>query len=143
VEQNIRAREIGNEISVETKSQSIQTASKSVADALIKTTEDGPTDLQDTRITAIVSAQLQAAKKEAAKKEKGRQHEGHYQPTLYQPKAQHKKKKGNWEAHSQQNASWSCPSGYPPASTNDTPSEYPAQQWQTPNNQMWTSVQYT
>jgi hypothetical protein len=70
VERNIRAREIENEISVETTAQSIETASKAVADTLIKTTEDGPTDLQGTIIAAIVSAQVQAAlKKEAAKKE--------------------------------------------------------------------------
>jgi hypothetical protein len=93
VECNIRAREIKNEITIETKAQLIQTSSKAAVNALIRTTEDGPTDLQGTRIAAIVSVQVQAAlKKEAAKKEKGRQHEGHHQP-----KAQHKKKMENKE----------------------------------------------
>jgi hypothetical protein len=42
VEQHISARDIDNEIAMDTKAQSIQTASKAVANALIKTTEMGP-----------------------------------------------------------------------------------------------------
>jgi hypothetical protein len=70
VEHNIRSREIENEIEIETISQSIQTASKAVANDLIRTSEDGPTDLHGIRIAAIVSAQVQAALKKRQQKKR-------------------------------------------------------------------------
>jgi hypothetical protein len=55
VERGMRAKEIENAITMETKARSINTASKAVADALIKTVETHPTDIQGSRIAALVT----------------------------------------------------------------------------------------
>jgi hypothetical protein len=69
VEKELRAKEIENAITVETKARSINTATKAVAEALIKTVETHPTDIQGNRIAVLVTKEVKAElKRESAKK---------------------------------------------------------------------------
>jgi hypothetical protein len=60
VDHNMRANEIESEIAVETQARSINTSRKAVEDALIKTMESCPTDIQGTRISALVVKEVKA-----------------------------------------------------------------------------------
>jgi hypothetical protein len=74
VEHDIRAKDIQSEITVETQACSINTASKTVADAdtLIKTMESCPTDIQGTRISALVAKEVKSkTQKRSLKKRQG------------------------------------------------------------------------
>jgi hypothetical protein len=143
VEEELRAKEIENEITVETKARSINTATKAVADALIKTVETHPTDIQGNRIAALVAKEVKAElKRESAKKEKGRQRTGPTQSAFFVTQAQKKRQKRM--AHQpERNTEWNCPAGFPPTAQNAT--EYNPQRWQQQEtNTYWSpEPQYT
>jgi hypothetical protein len=90
------AKKIENAITVEIKARSINTASIAVADALIRTVETHPTDIQGNRIAVLVAKEVKAElKRESAKKEKGRQRVGSTQSAFFVTQAQKKRKKKN------------------------------------------------
>jgi hypothetical protein len=60
VEKELRAKEIENAITVETKARSINTASKALADALITTVETHPTDIKGYQIAVLVAKEVKA-----------------------------------------------------------------------------------
>jgi hypothetical protein len=95
-----------------------------VARALIKTTEDGPTGHKNHKNHInCISTSPGSTEKRGSKKTKG-QATPKSLPTCPTPtKCPTQEEKGKWEAQQQQNASWSCPNGYPPAKTNYTQSE--------------------
>jgi hypothetical protein len=65
---NIRPNEIQNKKTLETKARSINTASKAVADALIKTADSHQPDIQGSRITALISKEVkEELKRESTK----------------------------------------------------------------------------
>lgn len=146
VEHDIRAKEIESEITVETQARSINTASKAVADALIKTTESCPTDIQGTRIAALVAKEVKAElKREASKKDKGRQRDGPTQPAHFQTKAQKKRMKHETRQQ-ERHTDWPCPAGFPPTPTNEQHSSLQPHPHWTPQqtNATWTQgTKYT
>jgi hypothetical protein len=130
VETELRAKEIENAITVETKARSINTASKAVVDALSNTSETHPTDIQGSRIAAPVAKEVKAQpKRESAKKDKDRQRDGPSQSVHFLTQAQKKWLK-RMSQQPQKHTNWHCPAGFPPTAPNTQHSQYnPTQHW--------------